>query len=274
MPFSKKVLEDSIRLGRIRAIKRTLYVVEAALLVALAVFFVFVIGGAALTPRLYLPIDQFIAVVALLLLVICVESFFFRILEIRFARSSSAKHLMAKNSITHSLVLAIVAAIVTIVLMVPSVLAVTEDATQRTVSLSGEDFTFWTMDPFALQSVSELQASCPDDVELYIVRDSDYVEYDGVVSEMYFKRINRNDYEIVDSLTIEMPDMGYTMLHLVVNDLSAPGATVTVVIVNDTSENITGIVAILSMAFVVANVAWIAYLTPIERKYAQGSIYK
>lgn len=274
MPFSKKVLEDSIRLGRIRAIKRTLYVVEFALLVALAVFFLFVIGNAALTPRLYLPIDEFLAVLTLVLLVICVESFFFRILEIRFARSSSARHLMAKNSITHSLLLAVVAAIVTIVLMVPSVLAVAEDAAEKTVSVSSEDFELWTKDPLALQRVSELRAACPDTVELYVVRDSDYVEYDGDVTDMYFQRINRDDYEIAGSLIIEMPVMEYALLHLVVNDLSSPGAIVTVTIVYDTSENITGIVAILSMAFVVANVAWIAYLTPIEKKYAQGSIYK
>lgn len=274
MPFSKKVLEDSIRLGRIRAIKKTLYVVQAALLVALAIFFVFVIGDAALKPRLYLPIDQFIAVVALVMLIICVESFFFRILEIRFSRSSSARHLMAKNSIMRSFLLAVVAGIVTIVLMVPPVLAVAENATQRTVTISSEDFAFWTKDPLAIQRVSELRASCSETVELYLVRDSDYLQYDGVVSEMYFQRINRDDYEIDGTLTIQVPDMDYTMLHLVVNDLASPGASVTVEIVNDTSETITGMVAIMSMAFVVANVAWIAYLTPIKKKYAQNSIYK
>lgn len=275
MPFSKKVLEDSVRLGRIRAIKRTLYVVQVALLIALAFFFVFVIGDAALKPRLYLPIDQFIAVLVLVMLIICVESFFFRVLEIRFARSSSARHLMAKNSITHSLLIAIVAGIVTVILMAPPILAVTEDATQKTVVISSEnDFTFWTRDPLALQRVSELRASSSQPVELYMVHEADYQEYGGSVEDMYFMRINRDLYQLDGSLTLKVPPMDYTMVYLVVYDAESPGASVTVEIVNDTSETITGMVAILSMALVVANVAWMAYLTPVAKKYAQGSIYK
>ncbi len=275
MPFTKKVLEDSIRLGRIRAIKRTIYIVQVALLIALAVLFVFVLGDAAFKPRLYLPIDQFIAVLALVMLIICVQSFFFRLLEIKFARSSSARHLMAKNSIMHSFLIAIVAGIVTVVLMVPPVLAVVEDAAQKTVTISStDDFTFWTTDPLALMRVSELRATSSEVVQLYLVEDSDYQQYDGVVSEMYFMRINRINFEVDGPLSIEVPVMGYSMLHLVVNDRDSPGASVTVDVINDTSTTITGMVAVLSMAFVVANVAWIAYLTPIEKKYAQGSIYK
>ncbi len=275
MPFTKKVLEDSIRLGRIRAIKRTIYIVQVALLIALAVLFVFVLGDAAFKPRLYLPIDQFIAVLALVMLIICVQSFFFRLLEIKFARSSSARHLMAKNSIMHSFLIAIVAGIITVVLMVPPVLAVVEDATQKTVTMSStDDFTFWTNDPLALMRVSELRASSSEVVQLYIVEDSDYQQYEGAVSEMYFIRINRINYVVDGPLSIEVPAMGYSMLHLVVDDKDSPGASVTIDVINDTSTTITGMVAILSMAFVVANVAWIAYLTPIEKKYAQGSIYK
>lgn len=277
MPLSKRVLEDSVRLGRIRAIKMTLYLVQVALLVALAVVLVFVIGDAALTPRFYLPIDQFVAVMVLLMLVVCVESFFFRIMEIRFARSSSARHLMAKTSTTKAILIVIVSAVVTIVLMVPPVLAVTEDAAQRTVITSGaEDLSFWTRDPLALQRVSELRVSCPETVEVYLVGDDVYQEYDGVVGDMFFLRLNRDDYKLEgdDTLTITVPIHDLALLHLVVYDLSASGASVTVDIVKDTSGTITGIVSVLALAFVVANIAWIAYLIPIERKYAQGSIYK
>lgn len=275
MPYSKKVLEDSVRLGRIRSIKKMLYVVEVALLIAFAFLFVFVLGDAALKPRLYLPIDQFVAVLVLVMLIICVESFFFRILEIKFARSSSARHLMAKNSIMRSVLLAIIAAIITVILIVPPVLAVAEDAASRTVAISsGEDFSFWTKDPLALSNVCELQASSSETVNLYLVSESDYLEFAGDVSEMYFKRINRVNYEIDDPLTIIVPDRDYERLYLVVDDRASPGASVTLDILSETSGTLTGTVAILSMAFVVANVAWIAYLTPIERKYAQGSIYK
>jgi hypothetical protein len=275
MPLSKKVLEDSVRLARIRRIKMTLYIVQVAMLVALAFFLIFVIGDAALTPSLYLPVDQFAAVMVLLLLVVCVESFFFRMMEIRFARSSSARHLMAKNSINRSIIIAIISAIVTIVLMVQPILAVAEDASMRTVTISSsEDFSFWSRDPLALQRVSELRMSSAQTLEIYLVEDAVYEEYEGNVGDMFFMRLNRDDYELDGALDIPVPVLEHTLLHVVVNDLSSPGASVNMDVVKDTSETITGIVSILSLAFVVTNIAWIAYLVPIERKYSQGSIYK
>src|SRR4030042_452726 len=115
MPVTGKVLEDSIRLSRIRRIKIMLYIVQVVLLVSMAFLFAFVLGGATLKPTLYLPLDTFATLMVLLLLIICVESFFFRILEIRFARSSSARHLMAKNSMRRSLLIALVAGITAII---------------------------------------------------------------------------------------------------------------------------------------------------------------
>lgn len=275
MPLSKKVLEDSVRLGRLRRIKMTLYIVQVVMLVALAFVLVFVIGDATMTPSLYLPLDQFGAVMALLLLVVCIESFFFRMMEIRFARSSSAKHLMAKNSITRSIFLAAVSAVITIILMVQPVLAVAEDAAQRTVTATAaEPYSFWSRDPLALQRVSELQASSTQSVQIYLVDDATYQDHVGEIEEMYFLRLNRDDYQLDGSLALNVPVMEHTLLHVVVNDLSSPGAVVTVVLVKDTSEMFTGIVALIALAFVVANIAWVAYLIPIERKYSQGSIYK
>ncbi|MCJ7562702.1 MAG: hypothetical protein MUO84_06810, partial [Thermoplasmata archaeon] len=141
MPLSKKVLEDSVRLTRIHRIKIMLYMLQVAILVALAFLVVFIIGDAKIKPSLYLPLDSFAAVVVLILFVICVEGFFFRILEIRFARSSSARHLMANTSMKRSILIAIISAAITFVLMVPPILSVVEDATERTVAItSGTDY--------------------------------------------------------------------------------------------------------------------------------------
>jgi len=182
---------------------------------------------------------------------------------------------MAKNSINRSVLIAIIAAIVTIVLMVQPILAVTEDASQKTVTVvSSEDFSFWSRDPLALQSVVELRAASTETVEIYLVEDSIYQLYEGDVGDMFFMRLNRQDYQLVGTLSVPVEVVGNIELHLVVNDLSAPGASVTVDIVKDTSDTITGIVSVLSLAFVVTNIAWVAYLIPIERKYALGSIYK
>lgn len=275
MPLSKKVLEDSIRLGRIRRIKVTLYIVQIAMLVALAFFLIFIIGDARITPTLYLPVDQFAAVMVLILLVICVESFFFRIMEIRFARSSSARHLMAMTSIRRAILIALISSVVTVVLMAQPILGALEDASTRTVTTSSaEDFSFWSRDPLALQRASELRASAPAEVDLYLVEDSVYRLYNGSVADLYFMRLNRDDFELEETLTIDVPAKEQVLLHLVVRDISEPGTRVTVEVVEEISGTFTGIVSVLALAFVVANVAWMAYLIPIERKYSHGSIYK
>ncbi len=275
MPLSKKVLEGSVRLTRIRRIKIVLYILQVAILVALAFLVVFIIGNAKIKPSLYLPIDSFAAVVVLILLVICVEGFFFRMLEIRFARSSSARHLMAMTSMKSSMLIAIICAVITFVLMVPPILSVVEGATEKTITVtSGEDYSFWSRDPLAMLRASEIRATSQDTVELYLVDDSVYQQYNGSLGEMYSLRLNDDDYIIDGELTITIPFSDHTLFHLVLNDLDNPGAIITVTLSNEVSETFTGLVSLLTLAFVVANIAWIAYLVPIERKYSHGSIYK
>jgi len=275
MPLSKKVLEDSLRLARLRKIKMTLYAVQVGILVALAFFLIFIIGGAEIKPRLYIPLDSFVAIMVLILLVICVEYFFFRIMEIKFARSSSAKHLMAKNSIERGIIVAIIASVATCVLMVPPVVGAIEDASSKTYSISADaHLAFWSRDPFALTRIAELEVSAPNPVEVYLVYDSVYEEFGGSLSEMDFLKLNKDTYLVDGRVTIEVPLANHELFHLVVNDRDSPGTLVTAVTQKDLSETFTGVVALLALAFVVANVAWVAYLLPIEHKYSQSSIYK
>ena len=171
MPASGRVLEDSIRLSKIRKTKLTLYIVQAVMLVALGFILVFVLGGATLKPHLYLPFDSFLAVVVLLILIICIESFFFRILEIRFARSTSARHLMAKNSIKRALIIAIVAGIAVAILGVPSILGAIENTGSRTLSLStnADPPSFFSSDAFALTKTSEVKIQSTRVVQVYLL---------------------------------------------------------------------------------------------------------
>lgn len=284
MPASRKVLEDSIRLARIRSIKWSLYVVQAVMLVALAFFLIVIMGGAQLEPVFYLPIDTFSAVMVLLILVIFIEGFFFRTMEIRFARSSSARHLMAKTSMRFAIVVAIIASLVAATLMVPAVVTSLEEFGDRTSALTSvEDLSFWSRDALALQRVSEITASVPitldDDgqpvvFEVYLVDDVVYQQYEGSLSDMQILRVNRDNYQLEDELVIEVPATDHTKFHLVLNDLRSPGAVVTVTLMMEMSEAFTGVVALLTIAIIAANLAWVAYLVPIERRYSEGSIYK
>jgi hypothetical protein len=252
------------------------------MLIALAFLLIFVLGNASISPVLFLPLNSFIAVMVLLLLILCLESFFFRILEIRFARSSSARHLMAKNSIKRAVLIAIVTGILAMMLAVPSVRGGIENYGNTTteVSANTEAPAFYSSDVFALVSAVDVQITAPKEVQIYLLEDSVYRLYSGNKSmESYFTfRLNTNDFEVIpdSTTTITIPDSGsYVKYRLVLNDfLQNPGTSAKIVIEKQMSSTFTGIVSLLLIAFLVANIAWVAYLMPIERKYSVGSIYK
>ena len=276
MPVTGKVLEDSIRLSRIRHIKIMLYMVQAVLLIVLAFVFAFVLGGATLKPSLFIPLDTFTAIVVLLLLIICVESFFFRILEIRFARSSSARHLMAKNSIRRAIVIAIVCGVVGVILTVPSVLGSVEDSTNREFTLTSLDpeASFYSSDPFSWTSVESVVVTTPKLVHVYLVDDQAYQRCAGDVIALFTSRLNTDNFAINHTQTISIPGGVHTKFHLVLNDIDSRGTGATAVAERTLSGTISGMVGLLTIAFVAANLAWVAYLMPIERKYSVSSIYR
>jgi len=282
MPASGRVLEDSIRLSKIRKTKLTLYIVQAVMLVALGFILVFVVGGATLKPHLYLPFDSFLAVVVLLLLIICLESFFFRILEIRFARSTSARHLMAKNSIKRSLIIAIVAGVAVLILGVPAMLGGIESTGTETLSLStrADPPSFFSSDPFALTKTAEVKIQSTRVVQVYLLDEETFSQHyysEDSMTLMYSYRLNRDPstYIVNQELTITVPiETGYKKYYLVLNDMDYPGTSATATIEMDLSGTFTGIMTLLLIALVATNIAWVAYLVPIERKYSSGSIYK
>ena len=277
MPVSGKVLEDSIRLGKIRGIKFTLYVVQTIILVALSVVVIFVMGDATVTPKLYLPMASFIAVIALLLLITCLESFFFRILEIRFARSSSARHLMAKNSIRRAIFIAAVTGILAIVLIVPSIMGSVEKASRTTiiVTASMDPPSFYSSDPLALMDSTFVRVNGETGLQVYLLTDQNYIASNGVMSTMFAYRINKGEYLVgADTLVIDVPTGNYLKFRLVLNDMDNLEKSATMVIDKSISSTFTGLVSLIMIAFAVANVAWIIYLIPIERKYSAGSIYR
>jgi len=276
MPVTGKVLEDSIRLSRIRRIKIMLYIVQAVLLIALAIVFAFILGGASLAPHVFIPLDAFSAIVVLLLLIICIESFFFRVLEIRFARSSSARHLMAKNSIRRAIAIAVVGGVLAIILTVPSILGAIENSANSEHSLTplNPEASFYSSDPFAWTSVQTISVSTSKLVHIYLVDDAVYQLYEDNRSALYTFRLNTDAFAVNHTMTIDVPASVYTKFHLVLNDMESPGTGATVVVERTLSPTISGMIGLLMIAFVAANLAWVAYLMPIERKYSISSIYK
>jgi hypothetical protein len=237
-----------------------------------------VLGGARLTPTLFLPIPSLIAVVILLLLLMCVESFFFRILEIRFARSSSARHLMAKNSMKRSLLIALVTGITALILAVPSIHGALEEARSNEVVTNAvvEPTDFFSSDALGLMHVKRVKVTAPAKVEVYLVKEEVYLSNRGDLAELYSLRINRpaSQFIVDGELEIMVPNSDHEVYYLILNDMDNPDTYATMQFEKAVSKAFTGLILMLLIAFVVVNLAWFAYLIPIERKYSSGSIYK
>jgi hypothetical protein len=89
-------------------------------------------------------------------------------------------------------------------------------------------------------------------------------------------RLNRpsSQYVVTNDISINVPQGDYVKYYIILNDINHTGVSVTIFIEMATSDTFTGVVSLFMIAFVVSNVAWFAYLVPIERKYSAGSIYK
>ncbi|OGS55437.1 MAG: hypothetical protein A3K60_05400 [Euryarchaeota archaeon RBG_19FT_COMBO_56_21] len=281
MPASGKVLEDSIRLSRIHRIKLTLYAVQAVMLVALAVLTIFVFGGATIEPYVYIPLDAFFGVLVLLLLIICLESFFFRMLELRFARSSSARHLMAKRSMKRSIMMAAVAAIVVMTMTVPSIIGGIEESRNESVYVTPGTYPpyFYSSDVLSLMETASVHVTAPRQVQVYIIVEQAFRQYyngPDSLNTLSSYRLNTNDYITVDNeLLIKIPKLDkFTRFYIVINGMDEISTSAVVTLIKEVSGTFTGVTSLLLIAFVVTNVAWVAYLIPIERKYSAGSIYR
>jgi hypothetical protein len=138
---------------------------------------------------------------------------------------------------------------------------------------------FYSSDTFALADAVAVTLSSLDEVHVYLVSAEAFDANWGTstfMSAMYSNRLNREDYTVngSDSLTISVPHSDFGRFYLVLNDVFNPGTGATAVVMMEVSGTFTGTMWILTLAFLVANIAWIAYLIPVERKYSVGSIYK
>ena len=185
---------------------------------------------------------------------------------------------MAKNSMRRAFLIALITGILTIILTVPSILGAAESASNDTtiVGATSDPPSFWSTDPLELMAVEKIVVSAPTQVQVYLVTAKNYNDYAPDMAALSNARLNRGPGEdtVNDELTINVPQGQYVKYYVVVNDMDSPGVSVTISIEHKISHTFTGVVSLFMIAFVVSNIAWFAYLIPIERKYSAGSIYK
>jgi len=276
MPVARDMLEGEAYWGRIRPIKLRLYIIEGIIVAALGIVFVFVYSNFQTSP-FYISIDRLIWFLLIMFLVIELESFVFRIMQLRIARTFSTKHLMTTTSIRKALVIIIIAVIALAAFAVPSSVQGIEDAySVRGTATPTEPAKFLPGDPLGLSKIKSITFHPSVPVEVYIVSEYDFIHNIGDWASLRGAALNENK-SITSDATIPITITTHEYLYVVVDPTGGMAGNLTSVayrLNSVLSSTLTAFVPLMAIVFIIANGAWTAYLFPLSRKYACRSIYK
>jgi hypothetical protein len=281
MLSGKEELSGGYRLANIKRTKRYLYLVEIVILFAAVIFVVYLEGRASLVP-FYLPINSFIYFVLLMGLIIVVEGFFFRALEMRFMKSASTKFYICKMGIRSAVIAIAICVVVILLLWLPFIHGAIEDATASSGTMLNNGSTsatayvsFNDRDPLGLTSVSEIKVtSYNGEARVYLVSEQYFEAHKNDLSALASYRINSGDYIADPSLTIEVENLQFGVYYLVFDTEASEASSISYTISSAISSTFLSYVPFYAMLYAVAYAGWLIYLTPLKRKYAEAAIYR
>ena len=280
MLSGKDELAGGIRMAQVRRIKKYLYLVQIALTLIIPIVVILAEGRASLVP-FYLPINSFIYFVLLMVLIIAVESFFFKILEMRLIRSNSTRYYVVKQAIRRGLVVVIISAVVVFLLWAPFVSKAIEDsfAAEGRINNTGGHAatayaTFYDRDPLGLSSVNHITVNANSGVaRVYVVSEKNFNHSKDNISLLVQYRINIYDYEANPALSIEIKNLPYGKYYIVLDTVESTATSIDYSVHPALSPVFLSYVPFFALMFIVAYGAWIAYLIPMKRRYSSGAIY-
>ena len=262
----REQLDGTHQLLRLRRIKRLILLFLFILALALASY-AMIAEGAALKP-VYLPLDAFLSVALVLLLVAFVVNLAFHTLEIRYAKRDSQRYLLVQTSIRRAWPILVLGLLVGAVLLVP----VTADAARgglRDVR-SGEivgggtfSYNVTNQDVFAFTRYLTGRIEAPN-----VNPNQDLpgeIRWDAGAQPF---SIDRN----TPFLFLFQTDRFHQYEITIRNPNSQP-ATFRVVLQGELKPAFTSVIPALFVLFGVASGAWIVYARPLRLKYREASIY-
>jgi len=258
-------LEGGYRLQRILRLRLATYITEIAIIIVVSLSLLDVMG-ASLKP-LYVPVDSFIYFAVLMLLVIGVEAFFFRVIEIRYVKSNSKKYLIAKKTMKRSAIIIVIAALVVILIWTPFLPDYITQETQHQGNLIAGHAEFYTKDHLGLTYVDRVEISSDVPVKVHIIRKETYDMYGARddVSAFTANITTRNGTVVWKTLMLP-----HDLYYIVAENQSA-GVHYTIHM--HMSDTFVFYIPLISMLFIIFNAGAIAYLIPVKNKYREGSIY-
>ncbi|MCQ5376149.1 MAG: hypothetical protein NO474_06095 [Methanomassiliicoccales archaeon] len=276
MEGGREALEGGWRLTRIRRIKSYLYMIQVIFAIVAVVILIFSEEAFSLKP-FYLPINSFIYFLLLMGVIIAAESFYFRTLEIRFARSTSSKSLMAKRFIRRGIIIIGICVAVIIILKVPFIYNAFENAMSAsgTVSSVAE---FNNKDHLGLIAVNRITIESDGNAaNVYVVNSDYYSTYASDLETLKLYRINYLEYSVDannPTITFSFPDTKYDTFYIVVQHLDNDPSPLSYTLHKNISSIFLDYVPLFALLFIIVYAVAIVYLLAIRKKYAGESIYR
>ncbi len=270
MVSAEDKLEGSYRLHRILKMRLATYLLEIAIIIGVSLFLLDVMG-ASMKP-FYVPVDSFIYFAVLMLFVIGLEAFFFRLLEIKYVKSNSKKYLIAKKTMKRSLLIMAVAALVVILIWTPFLPNYITEQTQHQGNIVGEKYMFYTKGHLGLTYVNRVEITSNAPVKVYIISKDNY-DNNMLVNKTEVSIFSGSITSPNKTLVWKTSVLPHAQYYIVVENGDNQSATVHYTIDMHMSDTFVFYIPLISMLFIIFNAGAIAYLIPIKNKYKEGSIY-
>lgn len=268
------MLEGEAYWGRIKSIKRKLYLLEATLIIVIGVVLIFTSEDFSTNPLL-LPFDRLLWFVLIMFIVVEVEGFIFRFMQLQYTKSDSVKYIMATNSMKRALIMAIIAGIVAVTLLLPGMAHGLETSlSYRGVATPDQPGRFQNKDTFAVSSIASISIHCNAPANVYLVSQFLVDTYPGDL----VKGHAINEVVLADpDMEIDLTAYGFDTYYLYVSKLNSTDNTTVqagFTLNTELSDSVTQLLPIVAIMVVAANAIWIEYLYPCRKKCAKKSIYK
>jgi len=279
MKYDVGKLEGGYRLVHIQKTKKLLFIAQAIIILAFAIYLLWAEGGFSMKP-FFISVNSFIFFVLIMGIVVMVEGFIFIILELRFMKSQSAKFLITQRSARSSVLWAAVSLIAILLLWAPILPEMLDANMGASGSVSSDSSTvpgvttMFNSDPLGMVEVNRIEMISDGHLaEVFIITEANYELFkDDGKAVLGAYRVN-DDYKADPEIDVEFPATRHSRFYILVYSVDDTPVTIDF----DTSRNInTSLVNYLSpilAVFLVGNALWAVYMFMMNKRFKQG-IYR
>lgn len=272
MSTSREILESTYRAGRMKKVRTFVYSSHAVLAIILLIILALLTEGAG-SYIFVIPVELIVFVLALIILIVNIETFFFKYFGLKYAKTDSEKFLMSKGYIKKGFIIIVAAVIILALTFIIVPLSEKNiDSTENAVIVGDYNTTFKPRDPFGavdLKKIIVTQDETQTPLDIYILREDDFIS--GFIG----KRLNIKEEQSIDIPELEYEINVYLSQEVYVLYINSRGAlaNVTYTLDREISKPLVMYLTLFPITFIVANATWSIYLLPIKKRYKKTSIY-